>query len=243
MLAIVPTLAAIAAAVVAGFLVGSGSIRTKLRRMRAELADIRRLAERDPLTGLPNRSGVQRHHRQEVAAGRAHSAVLLDLDRFKAINDTWGHQAGDAHLISVAERLAAACLPIGAMASRLAGDEFLLLVPETNRDTLVKQVAAILAALAAPLRLPAEDAATITVTPSASAGIALPGPGSTWTDLLRRADIALYHAKTLRGRVVLHTAGMRHPTRRGSDSGAERLRDRHADQALTAGADVGHEAA
>jgi diguanylate cyclase (GGDEF)-like protein len=211
----------------AGFFLGCLAVWPHILRMRTEAAGARWLAEHDPLTGLPNRSGAQRHHRLQVAAGRAPVAVLLDLDEFKAVNDTWGHQAGDAQLVAVADRLTAACTPIGAFASRLAGDEFLLLLPHTDPHTAVEHVTAVLARLSAPMTLPAHDTTTITAAPSASAGVALPEPETAWADLLRHADIALYHAKTLPGRAVLYTPEMRRPPPRTTDRGP-RLREANA---------------
>jgi hypothetical protein len=81
--------------------------------------------------------------------------------------------------------------------------------------------------LSAPMTLPAHDTTTITAAPSASAGVALPEPETAWADLLRHADIALYHAKTLPGRAVLYTPEMRRPPPRTTDRGP-RLREANA---------------
>jgi diguanylate cyclase (GGDEF)-like protein len=205
------THASVILAALAGFLLGCTAVGPQLRRMRTEMDRTRFLAEHDPLTGLPNRRAAQRHFQLQVAAGRSSAAVLIDLDGFKAVNDTWGHQAGDAQLTAVADRLAAGCQPISAFAARLAGDEFLLLLPPADPETVLRQVTALLARLGAPLALPVDDTTAITCTPDASAGIALPESDTTWVDLLRRADIALYQAKTHRGRAVLYTPGMHHP--------------------------------
>jgi diguanylate cyclase (GGDEF)-like protein len=200
----------------------------KLRQMRTQLAAARWLAEHDPLTGLANRSGAHRHHRREITAGRATIAVLIDLDDFKTINDNWGHQTGDAHLTAIAQRLTAACTPHGALASRLGGDEFLVLIPRaayTAPHDVLEHVTAILTQLGKPMTLPIEGATTITTIPHASAGIAVPEPATAWADLLRHADIALYHAKTRPGHAVLYTPGMRQPAR--DATGGPRLRERN----------------
>ena len=199
------------ATLITGFLLGAVRTCPSRRRLRADLAAARRQAEHDPLTGLPNRTGAQRRHELLLAAGSAHVAVLIDLDGFKAVNDTWGHQVGDAQLAAVAERLAAACSTIGAVACRLAGDEFLVLLPEADRCDVLRQVKAILAALGKPVTLRTEGSGTLSIRTSASAGIALPESESSWADLLHRADIALYWAKTLSGHAVLHTNGMKQP--------------------------------
>ena len=213
-----------ALALIGGFILGIRLARSRLRRLRAELVAARWLAEHDPLTGLLNRAGAQRHHAQQVAAGKAHVVVLIDLDDFKAVNDSWGHQAGDAQLAAVADRLATACSKVDAIASRLAGDEFLLLLSSTDMEVVTRQVTAVLAGLREPTTLPVRDGGTVIVTPSASAGIALPESGSTWTDLLRRADIALYRAKALRGRAEVYTRSMQPLPSPGARTAA-RLRD------------------
>jgi len=194
-----------------GFLLGAACRCPKLRRARAELAAARRLAEHDALTGLPNRAGLQHHHQRLIAAGSVPAAVLLDLDDFKSVNDTWGHQAGDALLTAVADRLVRGCGPLDAVAGRLSGDEFLLLLPQATAPAALEAVRALLSELGEPIAIPVEEFGSVTVLATASAGIALPEQTSGWNDLLCRADVALYHAKVQRGHVVLHTTGMRQP--------------------------------
>ncbi|NUP48425.1 MAG: GGDEF domain-containing protein, partial [Catenulispora sp.] len=196
-----------------GYLLGHHRSRARCHRLRADLAAARHLAEHDALTGLVNRAGAQRYYEAQAASGVAVAAVLIDLDGFKGVNDTWGHEVGDAQLVAIARRLAEATAAIGAVAGRLAGDEFLLLMPDPDTALVHGQVAAILAQLGAPLTLVAADALLIDLTPRASAGIALPHPDRTWAGLLRRADIALYQAKAVGGHAVLHTSGMQHPRR------------------------------
>jgi diguanylate cyclase (GGDEF)-like protein len=212
-----------------GFLLGSFCLRPRLRRTRAELRAALRLAEVDALTGVLNRSGLQRRHRLLVAGGTAPAAVLLDLDDFKRVNDTWGHPAGDAHLAAVADRLVEACGRCDTVAGRLAGDEFLLLVPDATPEAALDVVEAVFAALSRPTTLPVGERGTVTVVPRASAGLALPEPGNEWGDLLRRADIALYQAKLQRGNAVLHTSGMCQPAR-DTDLGHRMREQRHGSQ-------------
>jgi diguanylate cyclase len=209
-----------------GFLLGAACHRRKLRQVRAELAAARWLAEHDALTGLPNRAGLQRHHQRLIAAGAAPTVVLLDLDDFKSVNDTWGHQAGDALLAAVADRLANGCGPLDAIAGRLAGDEFLLLLPHATARAALEAVQVLLCELGKPMTLPVGRDGAVTVRPTASAGIALAElsgeQANAWSELLRRADVALYRAKLQRGHAVLHTTGMRQPAR-DTDVG-ERMR-------------------
>ncbi|MBW8817383.1 MAG: GGDEF domain-containing protein [Streptomyces sp.] len=221
-----PAIALAAAMLICGHLLGRICVRSRCRRLRNDLATAQWLAEHDLLTGLLNRAGAERHYETQTAAGRVLTAVLIDLDGFKAVNDTWGHHVGDAELVAVAERLAAECVPLGAVATRLAGDEFLLLVPDADPDAVHEvqaAVKAVLTRLSAPITLVAVDALQVSITPGASAGIALAEADGTWAVLLRCADIALYQAKTVGGRAVLYTPGMQQPSRR--DVRGTRLRD------------------
>ncbi|MCW2546469.1 MAG: Diguanylate cyclase protein [Mycobacterium sp.] len=151
----------------------------------------------DALTGLPNRQLL--HQRLEHAARRAsrshsYAAVLFaDLDRFKLVNDTYGHQVGDDLLIAVGLRLSALVRP-GDTLARVSGDEFVFLCEDIKRTEDVEVLAARIAnALAGPFHLP--NVAT-PVTVSASVGIAYAGPGQAVTSqLIIDADIAMYQAK------------------------------------------------
>jgi len=201
---------------------------SRLRRARTDLAQARWSSEHDLLTGLPNRMAAQRHFIQRFAAQQRQALILLDLDDFKTVNDTWGHQAGDTQLVTVAHRLAAATLPTGGLAARLAGDEFLLLVPATDPRSIVSLASDILARLNQPVDLSVDDGRPAIVTTTASAGIALPGPASTWANLMQSADIALYQAKREKGHAALYTAGMRHPSHDAPRSA--RLREQRPEQ-------------
>ncbi len=154
-----------------------------------------RQALHDALTDLPNR--VLLHQRVESAldeARRESSGValfLLDLDRFKEVNDTLGHPAGDALLEVVARRLLSAVRP-GDTVARLGGDEFGVLLPEIEQPTDAIEVAGrIRTALAEPFRL---DGVLMDV--DVSIGIAIsPQHGEDVEVLMRRADVAMYVAK------------------------------------------------
>jgi diguanylate cyclase (GGDEF)-like protein len=149
----------------------------------------------DDLTGLPNRQLL--HQRLEHAAKRAgrsrsYAAVLFaDLDRFKAINDTYGHQTGDDLLIAVGRRLSALVRP-GDTLARISGDEFVFLCEDLKQPGDVEALASrINLALATPFELP-----NLTITVSASVGMAYAGPGDAITSqLIVDADIAMYQAK------------------------------------------------
>ncbi len=152
------------------------------------------LAHHDALTGLPNRGLFDHLLRRALArAGRGERFALcfIDLDRFKLINDSLGHDAGDAVLVEVARRLRAACREADTLA-RLAGDEFVILLEGAGTAGAAAEVAArVLAALARPVRAGGRD-----VDVGASLGLALcPDDGGDLETLLRNADAAMYAAK------------------------------------------------
>ncbi|MER7956640.1 bifunctional diguanylate cyclase/phosphodiesterase [Streptomyces sp. NPDC096030] len=150
---------------------------------------------RDPLTGLPNRQWLLERAwtaLEEAEGEGARSAlVLIDLDRFRSVNDTLGHLAGDRLLLQIAERLKLA-LPRGAEAARLGGDEFAVLLPTADSTTSAQRVARhLVAELSSPLDL---DGLTLVL--EASAGVAVfPDHALDAEGLLRRADVAMYQAK------------------------------------------------
>ncbi|MFF8803648.1 putative bifunctional diguanylate cyclase/phosphodiesterase [Streptomyces omiyaensis] len=150
---------------------------------------------RDPLTGLPNRQWLLERTwtaLEEAQDAESRSAlVLIDLDRFRSVNDTLGHLAGDRLLLQIAERLRLA-LPRGAEAARLGGDEFAVLLPLADSTTSAQRVARhLVAALSSPLDL---DGLTLVL--EASAGVAVyPDHAGDAEGLLRRADVAMYQAK------------------------------------------------
>ena len=164
-------------------------------RKQAE-AQLSHLAFHDPLTGLPNRALFmvrleQALHRTEYT-GRRVALLFLDLDNFKVINDSLGHQVGDQLLIAVAERLKL-CLRTQDTAARLGGDEFTVLLEEVDDANQAISVATrILAQLQAPFTFEGHEVYSAT-----SIGIAL--SVSDQTDpggLLRDADLAMYRAKS-----------------------------------------------
>jgi diguanylate cyclase (GGDEF)-like protein len=169
-----------------------------------DVTDRRRLEERlnfqayhDPLTLLPNRAMFLRKLDQFFARYRKSGSIallFLDLDRFKLINDTLGHDAGDQLLRAVASRLESSVRPNDVVA-RLGGDEFTVLLANVPADADVLAVAErIISEINQPLTL----LGTREVIISTSIGIVRPGPEHTsGTDLLRDADTALYRAKEL----------------------------------------------
>ena len=166
-------------------------------------------AWRDALTGLPGRRLFA--DRLEVALAQAHrcrhrlAVVLLDLDRFKAVNERLGHAGGDELLRGVAERLAS-CVREGDTVARPGGDEFVLLLPGIRHaEDLVKVSGKLAAALGRPFSVQGREVGV-----TASGGISLyPEDGDDAQALLRAADTAMYRAKE-RGRdgFQMHSAAM-----------------------------------
>jgi diguanylate cyclase (GGDEF)-like protein len=158
------------------------------------LGELEQRALHDPLTGLPNRTLLTDRMEQALIAdhGVGTALVLLDLDRFREINDTFGHHHGDEVLRQVGPRLAQVVGP-DATVARITGDEFAVLLPRTPDLTAAISAAA---ALRATLEIPfLVDGAVLDL--EASAGVVLSGlHGSDPSTLLQRADIAMYVAKT-----------------------------------------------
>ncbi|MFI0736668.1 putative bifunctional diguanylate cyclase/phosphodiesterase [Streptomyces sp. NPDC021100] len=161
---------------------------------------------RDPLTGLPNRQWLLERTwaalDEAEQAGERTALVLIDLDRFRSVNDTLGHLAGDRLLLQIAARLRDA-LPRDAEAARLGGDEFAVLLPAVDSLTSAQRVArGLVAALGSPLDL---DGLTLVL--EASAGVAVhPDHALDAEGLLRRADVAMYQAKRDRSGVEVYEA-------------------------------------
>ncbi len=156
-------------------------------RQREE--DLRRQANRDELTGLTNRRYLMERLRRHADEGEPCSLIALDLDRFKVINDSLGHQAGDRMLLTVAARLERLLHP-GETLSRLGGDEFAILVPGADPARALGLAAETVDSLGRVVRIDGLD-----VSSSASVGVARCSEGQSAASMLRNADIALYQAK------------------------------------------------
>jgi diguanylate cyclase (GGDEF)-like protein/PAS domain S-box-containing protein len=155
----------------------------------------RHLAEHDFLTDLPNRVLFLDRLHQALATARRQqtkaAVMFLDLDRFKAINDTLGHQAGDVVLKEVAARLVRCVRGVDTV-SRQGGDEFVVILADIRGADQAAHVAgSVMQAVSQPMRVGRHE-----VTLSVSIGISIcPGDGDDVDTLLRHADIAMYHAK------------------------------------------------
>jgi diguanylate cyclase (GGDEF)-like protein len=173
-------------------------------RLRAQAQENEHQALHDALTGLPNRLLFDRTA-AAVLAGSTHAAVLLlDLDRFKEVNDTLGHAAGDEVLRSVGDRLHE-LLEGEACVARLGGDEFAVVLGGADLDAAQGCATRIAEVLAVPLRV-----LGVALAVDASIGIALAEDGDEVADLLRRADVAMYQAKGLAGHIAVYAADRDH---------------------------------
>ncbi|HEX8477207.1 MAG TPA: diguanylate cyclase, partial [Telluria sp.] len=179
------------------------AVLTDITERKASEERTRHQAEHDALTGLPNRVLFIDRLQQALAKERRQhgrfALMFLDLDNFKAINDTHGHHAGDAVLQQVALRLTH-CVRAVDTVSRLGGDEFVVLLADAGGVDQAAHVArSIMRALGLPMHAVGQE-----LNLTASVGIAIcPGDGTDVDSLLRHADAAMYHAKQ-NGRGAFH---------------------------------------
>ena len=155
----------------------------------------------DALTGLPNRTLLADRFSQALRGARRDGTtaalLLIDLDRFKEINDTFGHHCGDLLLTQVGPRLTAALREVDTVA-RLGGDEFAVLLPDiTDVSAAIAVADKLRAALESPFHIEGFDVEGLDLDVEASVGVVLSGEhGADATTLLQRADIAMYVAKS-----------------------------------------------
>ncbi len=161
-------------------------------QLRRDAAEIKRIANTDPVTGLYNRHFLDREIAGRIAHAAAHgrplSLLMIDIDRFKPINDRHGHTIGDKVLRAVANRLSAGIREFDTLA-RFGGDELAIIMPETGLD-VARLVADRLCALVA------DGTTEVPFKVTVSIGVAALSVGDTESTLLAKADAALYAAKT-----------------------------------------------
>ena len=172
---------------------------TDISDFRRAEALVRHLADHDALTGLPNRRRFSEKIKQAAAAanrvGESYGILLIDLDRFKPINDAYGHTAGDAVLCEIASRLQSVVRE-GDTIARLGGDEFAVICTTNDSIEDPEEAASVLASrIIAKIAMPV-DVGEDSFNVGASIGIALcPIHGTDQDELLKSADIAMYKAK------------------------------------------------
>jgi diguanylate cyclase (GGDEF)-like protein len=183
-------------------------VQRRTLELRTANTQLEQLATTDPLTGIANRRKMTAQIDAELERARRFghpvSVLMVDIDFFKRINDTFGHDTGDRAIVALAQLLAGALRAIDT-AARFGGEEFVVLMPETD-ETVAAVAAERLRATAAALGVHAEDGSAVTLT--ISIGVASALAGDTPSSLLVRADQALYRAKQEgRDRVVRFQAG------------------------------------
>ena len=194
------------AVTLAGVTLLAAAARSQLAfRLLERMADLRRrAAATDDLTGLPNRRALYAEGRALLADQRRRRRALLmmDLNKFKEVNDSLGHHAGDLLLVQVGARLGEQ-LRDGDVLARLGGDEFAVLLDDAGHQEATEVAVKLRAALAEPFAVEG-----IVLHSSVSVGIALfPDNGPDLSTLLRKADIAMYKAKTSGEGVHLYGSG------------------------------------
>jgi len=171
--------------------------RTHSRQLQKANAQLQHVATHDALTGLPNRVLLADRLEQAIAQAERDSSsfalMMVDLDRFKSINDSLGHQAGDALLVEVTERLRSMLRKVDTLA-RIGGDEFVIILTATSSSHDIETVIRIIRQrISLPMKLGGLDVQT-----SSSIGVSIyPHDGTDAQTLLKHADAAMYHAKKM----------------------------------------------
>jgi diguanylate cyclase (GGDEF)-like protein len=173
--------------------------RRQIAAEQRRAANAEQLARRDDTTGLPNRRAFLEHLEQALTADIGIGVVMLDLDEFKTVNDTFSHEIGNDLLTAVGLRLADLRPPV-TLAARLSGDEFALLVAGDEEQTRTCARAAWRAITSTPIPIADRTDWRINVS------VGYTTDGATPRDLLRHADAAMYQAKQAGGGVCDRTA-------------------------------------
>ncbi|MGN7359007.1 sensor domain-containing diguanylate cyclase [Paenibacillus sp. SAF-054] len=185
-------------------------IHREIEQKQAELMEINailvELSETDKLTGLKNRRYFQEKLDEQlnvyVITGQPFSLIMLDIDHFKLVNDTWGHQTGD-EVLEMLSRILTSHAGSEDVVARLGGEEFVLILPHTDLQQSKRT--------AERLRLAVSSASWPTGSLTVSLGIAMVSPGETGISLLRKADEALYASKESGRNRVTHYSEIKNP--------------------------------
>jgi diguanylate cyclase (GGDEF)-like protein len=181
--------------------------RIQESRLAVMVAQLKELSNRDALTGLPNRRALDAELERLQQDHEPFAVVLVDVDAFKPFNDRYGHQEGDDCLRRVAAMLRASLRRGTDSVSRAGGEEFAVVLPDTNLDQ-ASIMAERMRRAVFDLRIPHVDSPTDSVV-SISAGVSEWRPAMTPTQVIEEADVALYQAKASgRNRVVVAQRGV-----------------------------------
>jgi len=178
-------------------------VAERTQQLKDAQGQLERLALYDPLTGLANRTLLGERIGQAMSRAEPPAVLLLDLDGFKAVNDSFGHSVGDMLLVEVARRLRSVTRETDTV-SRLGGDEFALVVFDAEAEQVLDVAGRIRAALSSPVHVGGQSCWV-----SASIGVCFAEHGQDADTLLRDADTAMYAAKTrARGSVEIYQPSM-----------------------------------
>jgi diguanylate cyclase (GGDEF)-like protein len=203
----------------AGYLLGVLTLWLVAHRLHTRLSAARAALLRDPLTGLRNRTGLIAGHHDLARTGHSLMTMLIDVDGFKVVNDTHGHQTGDELLTAFAASLTDLTDLYGGVAARLGGDEFAVLIPANGHDP-IRIAETVHAVFCQPVT-------TAALTLSVSASIGYTVGSADLSASLHAADIAMYHAKQSgNGLATAHRPDMTVPVRQPYQR--RHLRDRGA---------------
>ena len=188
-------------------LLGTG-IAVMMRMFRRSQAALAVRASQDPLTGLANRRNFIEEVDRRLSAGERAAILFIDLDRFKLVNDTLGHEVGDAVLVTIAGRLARTGVPGQALVARFGGDEFTAVTSAAEPSAWLegeRMADRVLEELRAPISIGDRQ-----VSIDVSVGITVGDPGDDPEELVSRADLAMFSAKQRGGsRVSMFDESMR----------------------------------
>ncbi|MDR3322428.1 MAG: diguanylate cyclase [Synergistaceae bacterium] len=173
-------------------------VRTHIQIIH-QIRTIERLGLIDPLTDIANRRSfddrIDMEWRRSVREGKPISFLMMDLDKFKNYNDTYGHPQGDVLLKTVAKIFAAAARRPSDLAARLGGEEFGILLPDADLESALSIAEKIRSEVEAT-RIPAPDGAVTSATISIGAASLIPREGDLAKDFISKADVNLYNAKS-----------------------------------------------
>jgi diguanylate cyclase (GGDEF)-like protein len=192
---------------IGSYLLGVLSLWPVTRRLHTDLNTARTQLLHDRLTGLRNREGLAADHHDLTHAGHTLITLLADIDGFKIINDTHGHQTGDELLTAVATRIGDLTDLYHGSAARLSGDEFAILIP-ASRHHAARVADTFHTVIGQPITTTSGIALTVTVS------IGYTVASTDLTASLRAADVAMYHAKQAgTGQLAGYRPGMTVPAR------------------------------
>lgn len=167
-------------------------------RVKERTAKLEQLTQTDPLTGIANRRRfdqfIEAEWNRGIRSGQPLSVLLIDIDSLKELNDSIGHVAADAAIQAVAKCLNEVVLRVTDLAARIGGDEFVLVLPDTNERGVLR-VAERIHAKVRELEVAHPKSRNLVLTVSQGSATTVPDPGRSWKALMREADRALYRAK------------------------------------------------